>query len=129
MLTDPQVAALARQAVDLLGPEIDIRIDAGAGADPYRYGGSRSLVWPLIDGPANPPFGIWVSSTMSAAEALAHLIDGLGNDVSDTRRFWGVAFPPCPRHPHPAAVEVAGEHVEFRCPQTGSVVAAIKPAA
>lgn len=128
MLTDPAVAVLARQAVDLLDPDIDVRIEPEPGADPYRWGAPAWLVWPLIDGPT-ASFGIWLPADLSPVEALARLLDGLSNDVSETARFWGQPFPTCPGHEHPASVAAAGDAaVVLRCPASGDVVGRIEPA-
>lgn len=120
------VAALARQAVDLLAPDIDVMVEPHPGSDPYRWGSSEWIVWPLIDGTRS--FGIWVQSSSTEVDALAHLIDGLSNGASETKRFWGEPFPRCPGHQHPALVaEIAGSAVVLRCPATKEVVAQIRP--
>lgn len=126
-LSDPEVAALARQAVDLLDPEVEIRIEPEAAHDPYGFGSQAWLVSPLLDGLANPGFGIYVYGNMTPVQALARLIDGLGN-ASESDRFWGEPFPPCPGHPHAAAVSEEGEDVVLRCPDTREVIDRIQPA-
>jgi hypothetical protein len=125
-LSDPEVAVLARQAVDLLDADVDVRLEPQASHDPYGLGAHAWLVTPVID--RLPHFGIYVYSGMTPAQALAHLIDGLGENVSEAGRFWGRAFPPCPQHTHPARVEEDGESVVLRCPSTGEIVERIAPA-
>jgi hypothetical protein len=130
-LSDPEVAALARQAVDLLDPGIEIRIEPEAAHDPYGFGSRAWRVSPLIDGPANPGFAIVVYSNMTPVQALARLIDGLDN-ASESDRFWGKAFPACPGHAHDAHVveeaDADGDVVLLRCPSTGEIVDRIRPA-
>src|SRR5579859_1250915 len=126
-LTDGDVAALARQAVDLLAPDIEIKIEPDADDDPYRYGPRSWLVWPLIDG--RRMFGVWLQSTMTPAQALARLLDGLG-EASESGRFWGTAFPAClPGHRHGARVREDSQEVVLVCPQTDEEAARISPAA
>lgn len=127
-LSDPEVAMLARQAVDMLDPDLDIRIDPEASHDPYGLGAHAWLVTPVID--RLPRFGIHVYSGMTPVQALANLLDGLSENVSESGRFWGRAFPPCPRHTHPAQVEdgANASEVVLRCPSTGEVVDRIAPA-
>ncbi|HEY3738136.1 MAG TPA: hypothetical protein VGL26_11920 [Jatrophihabitans sp.] len=127
-LTAGDVAALARQAVDLLAEDVDVKLEPqSSGDDPYRMAGSTWVVWPLIDGERR--FGIWIQSSSTAVEVLARLIDGLSNDASETTRFWGQPFPLCPGHPHPAKIsETTGEVVVLRCPATKDIVAQIRPA-
>jgi hypothetical protein len=126
-LTDPQVAALARQAVDLLDPDVGIDIAPEPGSDPYARGGGSWLVWPLIDG--HRAFGIYVSSAWTAARALAHLIDGLAENSSESGGFWARPFPACATgHRHPADVDAEADEVVLRCPQTREVVGRIRPA-
>jgi hypothetical protein len=128
-LTDGDVATLARQAVDLLDPQIPVDVEPADSADPYRWGRDAWLVWPLVDGART--FGIYLYSGQSSVDALGHLVDQLSNDVSQTARFWGVAFPPClPEHPHPAVVDDEREDaaaVVLRCPRTGEVVRRVVP--
>ena len=50
-LTDPQVAALARQAVDLLDPDVGIDIAPEPGSDPYARGGYAVLTPGAADVP------------------------------------------------------------------------------
>jgi hypothetical protein len=126
-LTDGDVAALARQAVDLLDPEIPIDVEPADSVDPYRWGRQAWLVWPLVD--AGRAFGIYLYSEQTPVEALAHLVDQLSNDVSETERFWGQPFPPCAAgHRHPAEIdEVENSTVVLRCPRTGEVVRRLVP--
>lgn len=124
-LSDGDVAALARQAVDLLGPDIAIDLEPDAGDDPYRRGPRSWLVYPLID--KSRFFGIHVESGATPADSLAHLLDQLSENAGETERFWGLAFPPCPVHPHPAAVSAEGDAVVLSCPDTGAEVGRIRP--
>ena len=126
-VTDGDVAALARQAVDLLAPDIEITIEPDADDDPYRYGPRSWLVWPLIDGRRR--FGIWLESTMTPTHVLARLLDGLG-EASESDRFWGTAFPAClPGHRHDACVRDDSGEVTLVCPHTDEVVGRVSPAA
>lgn len=129
-LSDGDVATLSRQAVDLLDPQIPIDVEPADSADPYRWGRRGWLVWPLVDGART--FGIYLNSGQSPVDALAHLVDQLSNDVSETARFWGVAFPPClSTHPHPAVVDdddrADAAAVLLRCPHTGEVARRLVP--
>jgi hypothetical protein len=127
-VTDGDVAALARQAVDLLDPEIAIEIEPADPDDPYRWGRQAWLVWPLLNGVRS--FGIYLRTGQTPVEALAHLLDQLSHDASQTARFRGRPFPPCVNgHPHPAAVrgEPDSPAVELRCPLTGEVVERVVP--
>jgi hypothetical protein len=124
-LHDGDVAALARQAVELLAPDIDIAIDPEAGADPYRFGAPSWEIWPLVDGRRS--FGVHVLATDAPAPVLARLVDAMSENVSETSRYWGVAFPACPGHPHPADVEVDGAEVTLTCPGTGAEIARLQP--
>jgi hypothetical protein len=119
-LTDGDVAALARQAVDLLDPDIEIRIDPKDPVDPYRFGAQSWLIH---------TFGVdvYASAADSYAETLARIIDQLSEYGSESERFWGRAIPPCPGHSHPARVTVEEPVVVLRCPDTGDVVARIRP--
>jgi len=126
-LSDPQVAALARQAVELLGPDIAITIEPAPSHDPYGFGVTAWLVYPVID--RRPESGLHVDSTMSPARALAQLLDGLGEHIGETERFRGRAFPPCPAgHEHPADVVLEDDAVLLRCPSGGGT-SRIEPAA
>ncbi|MEO9138731.1 MAG: hypothetical protein ABI345_06645 [Jatrophihabitans sp.] len=128
-LEDGDVAILAGQAVDLLAEDIDVRVDPVTSADPYRWGGSQAgewVVWPLVDG--HRSFGIDVTADLTPPQALAHLLEGLSNDASETRRFWGVAFPACPGHPHQAEIAEEADEVVLRCPKSGKEIRRIRPA-
>lgn len=126
-LSDGDVAALAGQAVDMLAPGIDIEIEPAAGDDPYRRGRRSWSIWPRIDGRRS--FGISLNNAMSPVEALAHLIDRLGQYAAEQKDAWGKPFPACPGHAHPAQVsESTPEAVVLRCPETREIVAQIRPA-
>jgi hypothetical protein len=126
-LTDPQVAVLARQAVDLLDPDIAIYIEPRADNDPYRFGNRAWTAWPLIDG--HRVFGMGVDASMAPAQALARMIDVLSGYSSQSSRFRSRPFPPCVTgHNHRAGVEVDSDEVVFRCPSTHEVVTRIRPA-
>lgn len=126
-LTDPQVAALARQAVDLLDPDVAIDIAPQPGSDPYGRSGGSWLVWPRID--RQHSFGIYVDSAWTPVRALAQLIDTLSEHSSESGGFRAQPFPPCATgHRHPARVEAGDESVVLRCPDTGQVVRQIAPA-
>lgn len=125
-LTDGDVVALAQQAVELLAPDIEIFVEPGQLDDPYRWRSRAWTVYPLIDGVRS--FGIRLTANTSPVEAFAHLVDSLSEYSSETKRFWGVPFPPCPGHQHPAAVsERTGEAVVVRCPATHELVAELRP--
>ena len=68
-IRDGDVALLARQAVDLLDPDLDVRIEPDAMSDPYRLARSGWTVHPLLD--VRPTFGIHLVAGMTPAEALA----------------------------------------------------------
>jgi len=126
-LTDPQVAVLARQAVDLLDPELAIDIRPTPCSDPYNRAGGSWLVWPRIDG--HRSFGIYVQGSWTPVRALAQLIDGLAENSSESKGFWSRPFPPCASgHRHPAGVDADTDDVVLRCPDTGDVVERIRPA-
>ena len=121
-LTDGDVAALARQAVDLLDPEIDITITPQDRADPYRWG-QHAWVISLGDGGA-----FYVEADWTPTKALSRLLDALAHDIAETPRFRGLAFPQClPGHVHPAQIEVEGNDVVLTCPQTGKAVTRLVP--
>lgn len=126
-LTDPQVAVLARQAVDLLDPQVAIEIEPRDGDDPYRFGAGAWVAWPLLDG--HRAFGMGVDAGMTPAEALARMVDILSEYSSESSRFWSAAFPGClSGHRHPSGVEAAEDEVVLRCPATHEVVDRIRPA-
>ncbi|MDT4906679.1 MAG: hypothetical protein QOH52_4695 [Pseudonocardiales bacterium] len=124
-LSDGDVALLARQAVDLFAPDIEIDIVPEDPVDPYRWGAQAWLVWPLIDDRRS--VGIRVAGSASPSEALAHLLDQLSEYGSATKRHWGVPFPSCPGHGHPADVTAEDGDVVLRCPDTGDEVGRIRP--
>jgi hypothetical protein len=121
-LTDGDVAAVARQAVDLLDPEIDITITPQDRADPYRWGGHA---WVVSVGELGE---FYVEAGWTPTEALFRLLGALANDIAETSRFWGLAFPRCsPGHAHPAQLDVEGSEVVLTCPQTGETVTRLVP--
>jgi hypothetical protein len=122
-LSDGDVAALARQAVDLVDPAVAIRIEPASGDDPYRRGRGRWTVWPLVDG--HRSFGVSVDSSSAPADALARLVTALGEHSGALGGPAG--FPPCPGHTHPAAVSVAGGDMVLTCPETGAEVGRLRP--
>ena len=69
-LTDADIAALAREAVDRKDPRLDIRIDPAAPDDPYRFG---PAAWTVHAGGARS----YVTATMSWQEALDKLVADL----------------------------------------------------
>ncbi len=125
-LTDGDVALLARQAIDLLDPDVDLRIEPAALNDPYRLAQAQWTVWPLLD--VRPTFGIKLRAGMGRAEALARLITGLSDGVAESSRFWARVFPTCGEHPHPAGANAEGDTVVVvRCPETGEERARLVP--
>jgi hypothetical protein len=70
-LTDGDVAALARQAVDAVDPTIDISIEPADPVDPYRWNTQAWLVWPLLDG--HRSFSVYLDSGLTPDEALDRL--------------------------------------------------------
>jgi hypothetical protein len=78
-------------------------------------------------GPDDDSVGIWVPGSETPLSALHRLVDGL-DELSETTRFYGTAFPRClPGHVHPARVEVGDDEVIVRCPTTGTDVARLRP--
>jgi hypothetical protein len=69
-LSDGDVAALARQAVDWVDRDLDIRIAPADPVDPYRWG---AAAWTVSAGTATS----YITADMSAEEALAKLIADL----------------------------------------------------
>jgi hypothetical protein len=120
-LTAGDVAALARQAVDLFDPDLEIRIDPEDPVDPYRFGAHSWLI-------RTAAVDVYVTAADSYAETLARIIDQLSEHGSENELFWGRAFPPCPGHPHPAQVVVEEPDVVLRCPDTDDEVGRIRPA-
>jgi hypothetical protein len=125
-LTDGDVALLARQAVDLLDPDIEISIEPEDPVDPYRFGHQAWLVQPVLD--AHRRFGARIQSTDSPVAALGLLLEHLAEHSGASELFRGRLFPPCPGHDHPADIEVEDQEVVLRCPDTGEAVARIRPA-
>ncbi len=120
-LTEGVAAVLARRVVDLLDPGIDIRIEPEPRDDPYRFGTARRwAVWPLVDGDRS--FGVYLDDSMSEQEALIELLEVTNEHVAGTARFWGLAFPVCLDHAHPAAIDADGADVVWRCPASGAEV-------
>jgi hypothetical protein len=70
-LSDADVAALAREAVDRRSLDLDIRIVPADPVDPYRWGTSA---WTVRAGGASS----YITADMSADAALAKLIADLG---------------------------------------------------
>jgi hypothetical protein len=78
-LTEGDVAQLARRAVDLFDPDIEIEIEPVKVDDPYRFGPHAWLVYPLFDGRRS--VGVYLVSNDSAAEASQKLRDGIAERV------------------------------------------------
>jgi hypothetical protein len=75
-LSDADVAALAREAVDKRDPHLDIRISPADPVDPYRWG---AAAWTVTAGGATS----YITATMSPSEALARLISDLTGQRPD----------------------------------------------
>jgi len=71
-LSDGDVAALAREAVDHKDPRLDVHIAPAAQDDPYRFG---AAAWTVSAGGASS----YITATMSWREALDKLIADLGS--------------------------------------------------
>ena len=71
-LTDGAVADLARQAADLLGADVPVRIRPPANDDPYRWGGHGWLV------EIGTESEVWIPAEASAEEALERLRQAIG---------------------------------------------------
>jgi len=69
-LTDGDVAALARQAVDRHDPDLNVDIVPADPVDPYRYG---SAAWTVSAGGRTS----YLSANLTPDEALAKLIADL----------------------------------------------------
>lgn len=69
-LSDGDVAALAREAVDRHNPSVDISILPVDQADPYRWG---TAAWTVTAGGSTS----YITATMSPEDALAKLIADL----------------------------------------------------
>jgi hypothetical protein len=74
-LSDADVAALAREAVDRRDPELDVRIVPADPVDPYRWG---TAAWSVSAGGATS----YITADMTADTALAKLITDLGRPDS-----------------------------------------------
>lgn len=72
-LSDSDVAALAREAVDRRDRDLDVRIEPADPVDPYRWG---AIAWTVFAGGASS----YITATMTREEALAKLIADLGDD-------------------------------------------------
>lgn len=70
-LSDADVAALAREAVDQRDVNLDIRIVPADPVDPYRWG---TQAWTVLAGGASS----YIRADMSVRDALAKLIADLG---------------------------------------------------
>lgn len=70
-LSDADVAALAREAVDRRSLDLDIRIIPADPVDPYRWG---VAAWTVAAGGATS----YITADMTADAALAKLIADLG---------------------------------------------------
>jgi hypothetical protein len=71
-LTDGDIAALARQVVDTIDPDLDIRIEPADPVDPYRFGDTAA--WTVSAGGASS----YVTAALSEGEAVAKLRKDLG---------------------------------------------------
>ncbi|MCW2645918.1 MAG: hypothetical protein QOG07_1949 [Pseudonocardiales bacterium] len=80
-LTEGDVAQLARQAVDLVDPDIEIQIEPAKVDDPYRFGPHAWLVYPLLDGRRS--FGVYLVSSDSEAEASEKLRDAIAGHLGE----------------------------------------------
>lgn len=69
-LSDTDIAALAREAVDRRDPDLDIRITPADPVDPYRWG---TPAWTVSAGGASS----YVTADMTTEQALAKLIADL----------------------------------------------------
>jgi hypothetical protein len=69
-LTDGDVAALARQAVDQRDPDMDVHIVPADPVDPYRW---ESAAWTVSAG----GHSTYITASMTPDEALAKLVTDL----------------------------------------------------
>lgn len=118
-LTDGDVAALARQAAALVGPDVVATVSATARTD-----GLSGRAWEVD---LLGLVALEVLEDTPGAEVLARLVDQVTEYGTEQPRLWGQAFPPCPGHRHPAGVDVAGSDVVMRCPATGAEVGRVTP--
>jgi hypothetical protein len=123
-LTDGAVAALARQAADLLGPDLQVQVSPAADDDPYRWGGLGSGWTVRIF--ADAVVEVWIPRDGSPTSALHSLIERL-DEVSESSARWGEVVPRCPGHAHPPRIDIDGEDVVLRCPDDGAIVQRIAP--
>lgn len=70
-LSDGDVAVLAREAVDQLDPDLDVRIEPADPVDPYRR---ERQAWTVSAGGASS----YITADMTAEQALAKLTADLG---------------------------------------------------
>ena len=124
-LSDGDVAQLARQAMNLLDPDVDVRIEPGVSADPYRLAPASWTVRPLFE--RAPTFGIRLRAGMTPPQALAALVTGLSDGVAQSPRFWARVFPTCGEHEHASEAVVEDEVVVLRCPVEDLVRARLVP--
>ena len=73
-LTDGDVAALARAAVDRIDPALEVSIDPADSLDPYRFG---SPAWTVSAGGASS----YLTAGMTPDEATAKLLEDLGRSA------------------------------------------------
>jgi hypothetical protein len=129
-LGDRDVQNLARQVVDLLDPNADVRVEA------LNFGG-RSAQWGGLSmteelprravvriGPGNE-CALGVNPEWSVLGALGNLIAELS--AACGHKYRGVWFPDCPGHDHPADIETADDAVILRCPTHHNEVSRIVP--
>ncbi|MEP7178665.1 MAG: hypothetical protein ABI775_06215 [Pseudonocardiales bacterium] len=74
-LSDGDVAALARQVVDLRDPDLDMEITPAAQDDPYRWGTSA---WTVSAGGATSYLTAEMSDDEALAKLTADLVTGRG---------------------------------------------------
>ena len=117
-LTFHDVDALARQAVDLLTPQVHLSIEETPRSNAYVYpqatGGDHGM-WRVTAtiAPGNCAV-LSVDPRSAPAAALGNLIVQLA--AACQHNFRGRAFPECPGHSHPADVRVDGKAVVLACP-------------
>lgn len=70
-LSDGDVAVLAREAVDQLDPDLDVRIEPADPVDPYRR---ERQAWTVSAGGSTS----YITADMTAEQALAKLTADLG---------------------------------------------------